>query len=201
MNKIALEILTLSQSIALNQTYTIILGEVKGKRRLPIVIGNPEARAIALAIENMSPQRPQTHDLIKNIMDTFDVHLKEILISQVLDGIFYSKLICIKEHEEVTIDARTSDAIALAVRFGCPIYTNPSILESSGIYLDDSAEENSEEEEEFEKDFSVPDEISQSSYSILTMKELETQLDEALNDEDYERAARVRDEINKRRKD
>lgn len=202
MNKILLEIIVLTQSLAQNQSYTIVLGEMKGNRRLPIVIGNTEAKAIAVAMENMSPPRPLTHDLMKNILDSFDVIIKEIIIYHLMDGIFYSKIVCIKDQEEISIDSRPSDAIALAVRFGCPIYTNTNIMESAGIYLDESAaDENEDTNEDAETNILQPDEQLQSGFSILTNHELEKELDDALNDEDYERAARVRDELNKRRRD
>lgn len=198
MNKIPLEIVILTQSLAQNQSYTVVLGEVKGKRRLPIVIGNSEAQAIAMAIENMTPPRPLTHDLLKNILDTFEVYLKEVMIHQLMDGIFYSRLVCVRDQDEVNIDARTSDAIALAVRYGCPIYVSPSILESAGIYLDEEMADAFREEEE---GFGMEDEEpSASDYSIYTLKELDAMLDDALTSEDYEKAASVRDEMQRRQK-
>lgn len=196
MNKIPLEIIVLTQSLAQNQSYTVVLGEIKGKRRLPIVIGNNEAQAIALAVENMTPPRPLTHDLLKNILDTFEVYLKEVIIHQLMDGIFYSRLVCVRDQDEVNIDARTSDAIALAVRYGCPIYVTPSILESAGIYLDEEmADAFKEEEEGAGMD---EDEPMASDFSFFTQKELDQKLDEALTSEDYEKAARIRDEIQRR---
>ena len=140
MNKIELEIVAISQSFTQNHSYAVVLGETIGKRRLPIVIGGSEAQAIAVAMENMNPSRPLTHDLIKSIFDNFDIVLKEVVINNLLDGVFFAKLICLKDRQEFEIDSRSSDAIALAVRFGCPIYTYETILDSAGIILEETAE-------------------------------------------------------------
>lgn len=139
MKKIELEIVALSHSITQTHSYAVVLGEINGLRRLPIVIGGFEAQAIAVALEKMHPSRPLTHDLMKNFMTAFSIDLQEIIISDLQEGIFYSKLICISEHDTVEIDSRTSDALALAVRFGCPIYTYENIIESAGILMEDSA--------------------------------------------------------------
>ena len=138
MKKIELEIVALSHSITQTHSYAVVLGEVNGLRRLPIVIGGYEAQAIAVALERMQPSRPLTHDLLKNFMNAFSVDLQEIVISDLQEGIFYSKLVCINEHDTIEIDSRTSDALALAVRFGCPVYTYDHILESAGILMEDS---------------------------------------------------------------
>ena len=138
MKKIELEIVALSHSITQTHSYAVVLGEISGLRRLPIVIGGFEAQAIAVALERMQPSRPLTHDLMKNFMNSFNVELQEIVISDLQEGIFYSKLVCSSEHDTVEIDSRTSDALALAVRFGCPIYTYEHILESAGILMDDA---------------------------------------------------------------
>src|SRR4028119_447395 len=138
MRKIELEIVALSHSITQTHSYAVVMGEVNGLRRLPIVIGGFEAQAIAVALEKMQPSRPLTHDLMKNFMSAFSVDLTEIIISDLQEGIFYSKLVCLNEHETVEIDSRTSDALALAVRFGCPIYTYENILESAGILMEDT---------------------------------------------------------------
>ena len=137
MKKIELEIVALSHSITQTHSYAVVLGEVNGLRRLPIVIGGFEAQAIAVALERMQPSRPLTHDLMKNFMLAFNIELHEIIINDLQEGIFYSKLVCSTEHDTVEIDSRTSDAVALAVRFGCPIYTYENILDSAGILMEE----------------------------------------------------------------
>ena len=195
MNKIELEIVAISQSFTQNHSYAVVLGETIGKRRLPIVIGGYEAQAIAVAMENMNPSRPLTHDLIKSIFDNFDIVLKEVVINNLLDGVFFAKLICLKDRQEFEIDSRSSDAIALAVRFGCPIYTYETILDSAGIILEETAETSN-------KPFVVQEETkkAKTDYSIYTLKELNKLLSDSLENEDYEKAASVRDEISKRGK-
>src|SRR4028119_2274417 len=138
MRKIELEIVALSHSITQTHSYAVVMGEVNGLRRLPIVIGGFEAQAIAVALEKMQPSRPLTHDLMKNFMNAFNIELHEIIISDLQEGIFYSKLVCSSENDTVEIDSRTSDALALAVRFGCPVYTYEHILESAGIMMEDT---------------------------------------------------------------
>src|SRR5215207_4909373 len=137
MKKIELEIVALSHSITQTHSYAVVLGEVNGLRRLPIVIGGFEAQAIAVALEKMQPSRPLTHDLMKNFMTAFNIDLHEIIISDLQEGIFYSKLVCSSDNDTIEIDSRTSDALALAVRFGCPVYTYEHILESAGILMED----------------------------------------------------------------
>lgn len=196
MTKIELEIVAISQSFTQNHSYAVVLGEKNGYRRLPIVIGAAEAQAIAVAMENMSSSRPLTHDLIKSVFDNFEITLREVLINNLLDGIFFAKLICVKEHQEYEIDSRSSDAIALALRFGCPIYTYEPIMDSAGIIL----EEHSPDTET--KPFKAKQETSKpiSDFELFTLKELNKMLDEALENEDYEKAASVRDELSKRGK-
>ena len=138
MKKIELEIVALSHSITQTHSYAVVLREMNGLRRLPIVIGALEAQAIAVALEKMHPSRPLTHDLMKNFMNAFGVDLQEIIICDLQEGIFISKLVCVGENDTVDIDSRTSDALALAVRFGCPIYTYENILENAGIIMEDS---------------------------------------------------------------
>ena len=200
MDKKELEIVALSHSVTQSHNYAVVLGEVEGRRRLPIVIGGFEAQAIAVAMERMSPNRPLTHDLFKNTMNIFDIVLKEVIISDLLEGIFYAKLICQRESETFEIDSRTSDAIAMAVRFGCPIYTYEFILESAGVILED--QEGGEggitpTEEKRE----VKTTSSTKPFSQYSKKELEQMLDDVLADEDYEKAAKIRDEINRRASD
>lgn len=195
MEKVKLEIVALSHSITQNHSYAIVLGEANGNKRLPIVIGGGEAQAIAIAMEKMKPTRPLTHDLIKSIFDEFDMQLREIVISNVLEGIFYAQLVCVKDGVESIIDSRTSDAIALAIRFECPIYTYRFVLEMSGIVLDESGHEVSDE---FELKL-PPSPSDKEDLEIYTVKELDLLMVKALEEEDYERAAYIRDEIQSRK--
>ena len=197
MKKIELEIVALSHSITQTHSYAVVLGEVNGLRRLPIVIGGFEAQAIAVALEKMHPSRPLTHDLMKNFMSAFNIDLQEIIICDLQEGIFYSKLLCASEHDTVEIDSRTSDALALAVRFGCPIYTYDNILESAGILMEDSSGKKKLPRE------AVTTETSRGSddLSALSLEELNTLLTEVLEQEDYIRAISIRDEINSRKRE
>jgi uncharacterized protein len=196
MKKIELEIVALSHSITQTHSYAVVLGEVKGQRRLPIVIGGFEAQAIAVALEHMQPSRPLTHDLMKNFMNSFGVELQEVIISDLQEGIFYSKLVCFTENDTIEIDSRTSDALALAVRFGCPIYTYEHILENAGILMDDNATKK-------EKNESIGNEEDIASdredLSALGIEELQLLLNDVLEQEDYIRAIAIRDELNKRK--
>jgi bifunctional DNase/RNase len=198
MKKIELEIVALSHSITQTHSYAVVLGEVNGLRRLPIVIGGFEAQAIAVALEKMHPSRPLTHDLMKNFMNAFAVDLQEIIICDLQEGIFYSKLVCVSENDTVEIDSRTSDALALAVRFGCPVYTYENILESAGILMEDSGTKKKKGEEQTV----AAETMSGSSDDLraLSLEELNTLLNEVLEQEDYLRAIAIRDEINTRRK-
>lgn len=205
MKKIELEIVALSHSITQTHSYAVVLGEVGGLRRLPIVIGGFEAQAIAVALEKMQPSRPLTHDLMKNFMNAFNIELHEIIISDLQEGIFYSKLVCSSDNDTIEIDSRTSDALALAVRFGCPVYTYEHILDSAGIMMEDSgstkrrkASPTSEEEEEDEPTSSVSS--SKEDLRSLSLDDLNTLLSEVLEQEDYIRAIAIRDEINNRKK-
>jgi bifunctional DNase/RNase len=193
MKKIELEIVALSHSITQTHSYAVVLGEVNGLRRLPIVIGGFEAQAIAVALERMQPSRPLTHDLMKNFMNAFNVELMEIVINDLQEGIFYSKLVCVNEHDTVEIDSRTSDALALAVRFGCPIYTYDHILESAGILMEDTNKKKSDIPVE-EASPATREELGK-----MSLDELQTLLNEVLEQEDYIRAIAIRDEINKRK--
>lgn len=198
MNKIELEIVAISQSFTQNQSYAVVLGETRGQRRLPIVIGASEAQAIAIAVENMNPTRPLTHDLVKNIFGQFEIFLKEVVINNLLDGVFYSKLICIHNSSEYEIDSRTSDALALAVRFHCPIYTYEPIMDSAGILLEEPKKY--AEMAESETSFKHKEEQKTTDYAIYTLNELNKMLSEFLEKEEYEKAAAVRDEISRRKK-
>jgi len=195
MKKIELEIVALSHSITQTHSYAVVLGEVNGLRRLPIVIGGFEAQAIAVALEKMHPSRPLTHDLMKNFMNAFNIDLQEIVICDLQEGIFYSKLICVSEHDTVEIDSRTSDALALAVRFGCSIYTYEHILESAGILMEDTGKKKKGETPTSRTETHV----SQDDLKNLSMGELNTLLGEVLEQEDYLRAIAIRDEINSRK--
>lgn len=191
MKKIELEIVALSHSITQTHSYAVVLGEVNGLRRLPIVIGGFEAQAIAVALERMQPSRPLTHDLMKNFMMAFNIDLHEIIINDLQEGIFYSKLICSSEKDTVEIDSRTSDAVALAVRFGCPIYTYDNILESAGILM--------EEDDKKKKVVVSHNDEGNDDLKKLSLTELEALLNEVLEHEDYIKAASIRDEINRRK--
>lgn len=195
MKKIELEIVALSHSITQTHSYAVVLGEMNGLRRLPIVIGGFEAQAIAVALEHMQPSRPLTHDLMKNFMNAFNVELQEIIISDLQEGIFYSKLVCFTEHDTVEIDSRTSDALALAVRFGCPVYTYEHILENAGIMMEDSSGKKIKGEGVGIEETGP----GRDNLSTLNLEELQTLLTEVLEQEDYIRAISIRDEINKRK--
>ncbi len=197
MNKIELEIVALSHSISQSSNYAVLLGEVDGSRRLPIVIGGFEAQAIAVAMEGMVPSRPLTHDLIKNFFDAFSVELKEVVINNLQEGIFFARLVCTMGGETVEIDSRTSDALAMAVRFDCPIYTYGFILDQAGIVLPEPSEEEESEEEE-EKPVE-PRRKRRNALESMTDDALQEALAEALEKEDYEQAAKIRDEINRRK--
>jgi bifunctional DNase/RNase len=198
MKKIELEIVALSHSITQTHSYAVVLGEVNGLRRLPIVIGGFEAQAIAVALERMQPSRPLTHDLMKNFMMAFNVELHEIVINDLQEGIFYSKLLCSTDHDTVEIDSRTSDALALAVRFGCPIYTYENILESAGILMEDE-EKKKEEVAVSSSSVSTTGEEKEDLKS-LSIEELQTLLNDVLEQEDYIRAIAIRDELSNRKK-
>lgn len=190
MDKIKLEIVGLSYSQTQSGAYALVLSEVGGKRRLPIIIGGFEAQAIAIELEKMTPTRPLTHDLFKSFAVSFGITVKEVVIYNLQEGIFYAKLVCEKDGQLSDIDARTSDAIALGVRFKSPIYTFESILSSAGILSDEFMDEDDDAEEETE--------ISESEFAAATIEELEEQLTQAVESEDYELASKIRDEIKKR---
>ena len=196
MKKIELEIVALSHSITQTHSYAVVLGEVNGLRRLPIVIGGFEAQAIAVALEKMHPSRPLTHDLMKNFMNAFTIDLQEIIICDLQEGIFYSKLVCVSENDTVEIDSRTSDALALAVRFGCPIYTYDNILESAGILMEDPSGKKKQPKEAVAAESAG----GTDDLKALSLEELNTLLHEVLEQEDYIRAIAIRDEINSRKK-
>lgn len=197
MKKIELEIVALSHSITQTHSYAVVLGEVNGLRRLPIVIGGFEAQAIAVALERMNPSRPLTHDLMKNFMLAFNVELHEVVINDLQEGIFYSKLVCSSENDTVEIDSRTSDALALAVRFGCPIYTYDNILESAGILMETDEKKKKAAQPTVTQEASAG---SQDDLKSMSVQELNTLLNEVLEQEDYIRAIAIRDELKTRNK-
>lgn len=200
MKKIELEIVALSHSITQTHSYAVVLGEVNGLRRLPIVIGGFEAQAIAVALEKMQPSRPLTHDLMKNFMTAFAITLHEIIICDLQEGIFYSKLVCSTENDTVEIDSRTSDAIALAVRFGCPVYTYENILDSAGILMEDTAATGKKKKIKQEVMVETDEPTGNEDLKTMTLEELNNLLNEVLEGEDYIRAIAIRDEINSRKK-
>lgn len=200
MKKIELDIVALSHSVGNTNNYAIVLGERYGDRKLPVVIGGFEAQAIAVAIERMKPGRPLTHDLFKSFMDTYHIKLEEVIISELVEGVFHAKLICLQKGGDfIEIDSRTSDALALAVRFECPIFTYDFILDSAGIAIEDSKEEIEEINEDAvasdSMDYIRQEEDVLYSYSIDALKSL---LNDVLAEEDYEKAAKIRDEIERR---
>lgn len=190
MDKIRLEIVGLSYSQTQSGAYALVLSEVGGKRRLPIIIGGFEAQAIAIELEKMTPTRPLTHDLFKSFAVSFGIEVKEVVIYNLQEGIFYAKLVCEKDGQLSDIDARTSDAIALGVRFKSPIYTFESILASAGILSDEFMDEDDETTGESD--------APENEFSSLTEDELQEQLQQAIDNEDYELASKIRDEIAKR---
>ncbi len=208
MSLVRLKIKGISYSQTQNGAYALILNEVEGDRKLPIVIGAFEAQSIAIALEKeIKPPRPLTHDLFKNFCDRFGIVIKQVIIHKLVDGVFYSSIISERDGEEEIVDARTSDAIALALRFGAPIFTYKTILDKAGIFLKFSSKEKDEEGD----DSIVVDEILQEgetveiesgsgeAYREMTLEELHKELDKAVANEDYEKAAKLRDEISKRK--
>ena len=195
MDKIRLDIIGLSYSQTQSGAYALVLAEQEGNRRLPIIIGGFEAQAIAIELEDMTPSRPLTHDIFKSFADSFDISIEEIIIYNLVEGIFYAKLVCIKDGESVEIDTRTSDAVAIAVRFKCPIFTFEFILEDAGILLEDDDIEDSAIKE-------LPEDTSVEKKENIqsSMADLQEALQIAIDSENYEEASRIRDEINKRGK-
>jgi len=206
MSLVKLTIKGISYSQTQNGAYALILNEVDGERKLPIVIGAFEAQSIAIALEKeIKPPRPLTHDLFKSFADRFDIVVKQVIIHKLVDGVFYSSLICERDKIEEIIDARTSDAIALALRFSAPIFTYKNILDKSGIYLKNPNEfENQNPDDEgvlaTPETFGLDSEGKDSTdiYKSMSLSELHESLEKAVQNEDYEKAAKIRDEISKR---
>jgi bifunctional DNase/RNase len=202
MRKIKLNVLGISVSQTQSGAYALVLSEEGGERRIPIIIGGFEAQAIAIQLEGLKPPRPLTHDLFKNFADAFKIKLLEINIYKLEEGVFYSNLICLSDKGDIIIDARTSDAIALALRFNCPIFTTEEIMAKAGIVVDINFDKEKKQKDTFNEAFEDETEIfnSENEYSNYSVKELEDLLQEAINDENYEKASQIRDELKKRKK-
>lgn len=207
MSLVKLSIKGISYSQTQNGAYALILNEVDGDRKLPIVIGAFEAQSIAIALEKeIKPPRPLTHDLFKNFAERFDIVVKQVIIHKLVDGVFYSSIICERDKIEEIIDARTSDAIALALRFKAPIFTYKNILDKAGIFLNTNPSDPTAENQELDNVLSQTDTYSiennnntvANTYAKHTLQELNDLLHQAVNNEDYEKAAKIRDEISKR---
>lgn len=207
MSLVRLKIKGISYSQTQNGAYALILNEVEGDRKLPIVIGAFEAQSIAIALEKeIKPPRPLTHDLFKNFCDRFDIVVKQIIIHKLVDGVFYSSIISERNGNEEVVDARTSDAIALALRFNAPIFTYKTILDKAGIFLKFSSKDEDDNGESIEVDEILQEgetvEIEATpggAYREMTIEELHKELEKAVANEDYEKAAKLRDEISKRK--
>lgn len=191
MEKVELRFLRITYSHTHAGAYALILTETEGDRRLPIIIGGVEAQAIAIQVENIKPARPLTHDLFKHLADTLDIQLKEVIINDLVEGIFHAKLVLEQAGREVEIDARSSDAIALALRFECPIFTYEFILGAAGLKVEEGEENEGGEESSTPK-------LEKKPSSAASLDELRVMLEEALDNEDYERASKLRDEIKRR---
>jgi bifunctional DNase/RNase len=206
MSLVKLTIKGISYSQTQNGAYALILNEVDGERKLPIVIGAFEAQSIAIALEKeIKPPRPLTHDLFKSFADRFDIVVKQVIIHKLVDGVFYSSIICERDKIEEIIDARTSDAIALALRFNAPIFTYKNILDKAGIYLNPNPTELDNQDTEDDGVLSTPETFgldddgkAEDIYVSMSLSELHEALEKAVQDEDYEKAAKIRDEISKR---
>ncbi|WP_027419752.1 bifunctional nuclease family protein [Crocinitomix catalasitica] len=195
MKKIELKIIGLSYSQTQSGAYALVLSEKVGARRLPIIIGGFEAQSIAIELEKMKPSRPLTHDLFKTFADTFQILIKEVVIYNLIEGVFYAKLVCESDGKLIEIDARTSDAIAIGIRASCPVFTFEHILSSAGIQLEDEIAEHAE------GDVAAEEKVEEKPKNTLagaSSEELNNLLDAAIQEEDYERASEIRDEINKR---
>ncbi len=192
MQNIRLEIIGMSYSQSQSGAYALILGEVGGERRLPIIIGGFEAQSIAIELEKMKPSRPLTHDLFKNFADHYGVAIKHVIINKFEKGVFFAKLVCKSENIESQIDARTSDAVALAIRFKCPIFTNEKLLTEAGVLLDET--KNAEI-----KESKIEKESQNSTFADMSLNELNIALKESVDNEEYEKASIIRDEIQRRK--
>jgi bifunctional DNase/RNase len=193
MMRIKLKVMGISYSQTQSGAYALLLIEENGERRIPIIIGGFEAQAIVIKLENLEPPRPLTHDLFKNFADQFSITVIEVMIYKLEEGVFYSKMVCNNGEKEIAIDSRTSDAVAIALRFGCPIYISEDILEKAQLTNSPDSELNPANEQDSPQE-------SSPKYGSYTDEELFKMIDEAVKTEDYERAASIRDEIEKRKK-
>lgn len=193
MDKIKLEIVGMSYSQSQSGAYALILGEVEGNRRLPIIIGGFEAQAIAIELERIKPSRPLTHDLFRNFASTFGIVVTEVIINKFREGVFYSELVCFDGEKVVEIDSRTSDAIALALRFHCPVYTYEPIMAEAGVVMKEETDELTETGEPEKPE-------TESAYSDMSLTELEELLEKSIEQEEYEKASLIRDEMKRRKK-
>ncbi len=206
MEKIKLNVLGISYSQTQSGAYALVLSEEEGNRRIPIIVGGFEAQAIAIELEGLTPPRPLTHDLFKKFSDSFGIRVLEVNIHKLDEGVFFANILCDNGDHMITLDARTSDAIALALRFHCPIYTTEEIVEKAGIVLDfekGSGIEQSGENEILEDELESPKKVKRNIYPGLSdnsMEELKVLLADAVANEDYEKASEIRDEINRRSK-
>jgi len=198
MKKIRLNILGLSVSQSQSGAYALVLAEENGDRRIPIIIGPIEAQSIAIQLEGLKPPRPLTHDLFKFMASSFDIIMIEVMIYKLEEGIFYSELVCMRDDKIITIDSRTSDAVALALRFNCPIYTTEDILARAGIVIEFENEHNAED---WSQPLNEDPARGKHEYEKYTSAELNQMLDSAIQAEDYEKASAIRDEIQRRKKD
>ena len=189
MEKVELEITGINYSYSQSGAYTLILSEIGGSRRLPIIIGQFEAQSIAIEFEKLKPSRPLTHDLFKKFANTFHVKLNEVVINKFEEGVFYSILVFEKENQFYTVDARTSDAVALAIRFNCPIYTDEEILKEIGVMFEVNSEKNTD------NDIKSEEEDRENELSLLSDEELNDMLNEAVESENFELASLIRDEL------
>jgi bifunctional DNase/RNase len=204
MNKVKLNVLGISYSQTQTGAYALVLAEENGRRRIPIIVGGFEAQAIAIQLEGLKPPRPLTHDLFLNFAHTFNIDLLEITVYKLEEGVFYSKLTCDNGQRIIEIDARTSDAIALALRFKCPIYTTEEILKKAGIILDfekEAAVQTGSESVSQPRSIHVQDPSFADDLKKSNLQELQDLLNEAIMDENYEKASQIRDEINRRKKE
>jgi uncharacterized protein len=198
MEKIQLEIIGMSYSQSQSGAYALILGEMNGKRRLPIIIGGFEAQSIAIELEKIKTPRPLTHDLFKSLATSFNININEVIINKFSEGVFYAVLVCTDGNIDMEIDSRTSDAIAIALRFHCPIFTFESIMTSAGIMIDEEMEKN----QPSQKSPVIPSQSMEEedvSFSQSSLAELREMLQSAVENEEYEKASKIRDELNKRK--
>jgi len=199
MEKIQLEIIGMSYSQSQSGAYALILGEMNGTRRLPIIIGGFEAQSIAIELEKIKTPRPLTHDLFKSFATSFNIVVNEVIINKFSEGVFYAILVCTDGNIEMEIDSRTSDAIAIALRFHCPIYTFESIMASAGIMIDEEMEKTQTSQKSSTIHSNSPEDEEEASFSQLSLVELREMLQSAVENEEYEKASRIRDELNKRK--